>query len=871
MKAEAHKTIYLKDYREPAFWARKVDLNFDLHDGYTVVTSKVLYEKNKSQPDGELVLDGKELELEYIAVNGEELQKETYKSTANYLIIHKPMISFELEIRTRIYPEANTALEGLYHSGSKYCTQCEPEGFRRITFFPDRPDIMAGYTTRIEGDKSTCPVLLSNGNLIECGEVGEDRHFTTWQDPFPKPSYLFALVAGNLVSQETEFTTKSGRKVPIKIFVEEKDKHKCAFALDAVIDSMRWEEEVYGLEYDLDVFMIVAVSDFNMGAMENKGLNIFNSKYVLADQKTATDADFEAIRSVIGHEYFHNWTGNRVTCRDWFQLSLKEGLTVFRDQEFSADHGSRGVLRIQDVNALRNSQFVEDSGPMAHPVRPDSYIEINNFYTATVYNKGAEVIRMMRTIIGHEAFHRGVDIFLKQHDGSAATVEHFIEAMEEASQMNFDQFKRWYFQAGTPNLQVSEQYLSAKKQLRISFKQQIPKTPGQEHKKPHIIPVKTSLFNPQGKAIIFEYQGQKSTEHTLIVSEREQDITLHNIEQKPIASYLRDFSAPIKLIRDISHEELRFLIQYDDNDFNRYEATQNLLITITEAFVEKDASLQQEDIASIRALLIDKIADKQLIAAALSLPTTEYLTNQLKTHTIDELFYARRRLEKALGLELEHELFETFQHLQETAELSSQEGVAARALKAMCLKYLTATENIKYIELAQNAFAKANSMTETMGAIGALSDLKHEIRDQAMKQFYEQWQDDELVLDKWFTLQASSNHPDVMEHVKQLCVHPKFNLLKPNRVYSLLRRFAKCNPEGFHALSGEGYRLMADHVMKIDPKNPSVASILAKTLSQWQSFDSKRQALMKGQLNRILACPELSKDTYEIVEKSLKL
>jgi aminopeptidase N len=872
MKAKTHKAIHLKDYQEPSYWAKSVELDFNLCAGKTTVKSRVSYEKNQNGPGDQLTLNGRGLSLLEASVNGKILSDKDYSATPEQFVLHNSADAFTLELTTEIDPESNTALEGLYKSGEKYCTQCEPEGFRRITYYLDRPDVMSVFTTRIEADKDTFPILLSNGNLKEKGDCENNRHFCVWHDPHPKPSYLFALVAGNLAKKETSYTTKSGRKVAIEIFVEEHNIDKCDFALTSVKNAMRWDETVYGLEYDLDVFMIVAVGDFNMGAMENKGLNIFNSKYVLADQATATDKDFKAVESVIGHEYFHNWTGNRVTCRDWFQLSLKEGLTVFRDQEFSSDMGSRGIVRIQEVNALRNSQFIEDSGPMAHPVRPDSYIEINNFYTATVYNKGAEVIRMIHTLIGPTNYHKGMDLFFERFDGKAVTIEDFVQAMQDASGYDFDQFKRWYFQAGTPSIDVNQSYDAKDKSLKITFKQSIPDTPQQSNKLAQVIPVKAKFFDSKsGKAIPLTYNGKTAEEHVIVIDSTEQVLKFDKVSAQPIPSLLRDFSAPVILNYSYNDEELRFLIKHDDNAFVRYEAAQDLWIMILKDRIKKQMdTISDADINSFKVLVSDKDLDKQLIAKALIPPTVEFLTNRIKDLNLDDLFQARLWLIEAISIQLEKELNDAYHNCcNQHDDQFSPEAISDRDLKMTCLQLLTASGKQDYIDLATKVYETSNNMTESIGALQALVSIDCKERETLLKSYYDSWNHDDLVLDKWFASQASSNHPKVLSHVKELSKHAKFNLLQPNRVYALLRSFVKCNPFGFHNQNGEGYKLLADFVLTIDTKNPSVASLLATSLSQWKSFDEKRQALMKAQLERLAACENLSKDTYEVVTKSL--
>ncbi|MFW7379463.1 MAG: aminopeptidase N [Oligoflexus sp.] len=872
MAIKSHAAIQLKDYEQPNFWAKSTYLLFQLREEECLVTSKVSYEKNTGRKS-ELRLNGKNLDLLQVRVNDKELRLSSIDFSPEHLFLKELPDSFELELVTRIKPQLNLALEGLYRSGEKLCTQCEPEGFRRITYYLDRPDVMSEYTTRIEAEKSRYPILLSNGNLIESGAIDDQFHFCTWHDPFPKPSYLFALVAGNLAVIKDQFRTKSGRDVCLKIFVEPWNQDKCAFAMEALKQAMSWDEDVYGLEYDLDIFMIVAVSDFNMGAMENKGLNIFNSKYILAKPETATDQDFEAIQTVVGHEYFHNWTGNRVTCRDWFQLSLKEGLTVFRDQEFSADLGSPSVRRIGDVTSLRNSQFLEDSGPMAHPVRPDSYIEINNFYTATVYNKGAEVIRMIYTILGHEKYMDGIRLYFERHDGQAVTVEDFVAAMEDGSGIKLDTFMSWYFQAGTPTVKIRQEYHAKDKKLALHceqiFNDSLPKKP----EKPYLIPIKSAFLGSHGQALKTKYHAQQSDEHVLILEEKEQTIWLEDVAEKPVPSLLRDFSAPIFLDYQYSKVDLRFLLAHDTNDFNRYEAAQNLAITIIKARLLAKTSLSKpepDDLTAFQSLLLQADLDARLVAKALTLPSVEFLTNSFPKTKIEDLYEAREWLMLSLAEHCQNNFLERLQLANHHGEYAvNREQIADRELKRICLHFLCCLKETKYFDLAYQQFQQATNMTDTINALSCLVHYEVPQREQALNEFFEKWQDDELVIDKWFAVQASSNHPEVLLHVEKLVKHPHFNILKPNRVYSVLRQFIRCNPKGFHHPQGRGYQLMADHILKIDPNNSQVASLLATALSQWRSFNQERQDLMKQELQRIQMQKNLSRDTFEVIQKSL--
>ena len=878
MSKTQHQIIYLKDYQEPNYKAKKTQLKFLLHEDSTLVESEVHYIKTENGKP-ELRLDGRDLNLISVAINDQNVPLESLDYSPNHICLSKLPDDFKLTIITEIYPQNNTALEGLYKSNGKFCTQCEPEGFRRITYFVDRPDNMSEYFVRIEADRKLYPHLLSNGNLIESGDLPGDRHFALWHDPFLKPSYLFALVAGDLAVATDQFVTKSGRPIDIRLYVEPQNHDKCEFAIEAIKDSMAWDERVFDLEYDLDIFMVVAVSDFNMGAMENKGLNIFNSKYILAKPETATDTDYEAIQGVIGHEYFHNWTGNRVTCRDWFQLSLKEGLTVFRDQEFSADLNSRPVKRILDVMSLRNSQFLEDSGPMAHPVRPDSYMEINNFYTPTVYNKGAEVIRMIDTILGRETFIKAVQHYLRSHDGRAATIEDFIDSMETISKRDFSsQFKRWYTQSGTPQVSVTLNHKD--NQLTLTFVQSLPPTPGQGSKLPQLIPIRSAFFSSDGQPLEFVYDGKLAHEHTLLLEEFNQEIRIDGLKERPIPSFLRDFSAPVFLNYSYSKAELRLLIEKETNDFNRYEACQKLAICLMQEALEQkrhDKSqhwqFEEEDIHAFVKLLHMGNIDGSLIAKCFMLPTVEYLTNALSKETVDDLFDVRQALSFALANACESFfasiLTKAEAGIHKPYQFTGSE-VSRRELLKIALHYLSYLQTHEYLDRIEAFYYQCNNMTDTMSCLGALRSLECPQRERALAHFYETWQHDELVIDKWFAIQASSNHPDVLNQVKSLLEHPDFNLLKPNRVYAVLRQFMRCNPHGFHNRSGEGYRLLTDKIIEIDSKNSSVSSMLATSLSQWRSFDRARQALMKKELIRLQKLDTLSRDTYEIVEKSLK-
>lgn len=874
MHMEKSTTIYRKDYTVFDYSIDKLDLRFQLFDKQTVVAARSTYRRNpnstKEHPP--LLLFGEQLELRSVAINGKELNESAYRLDDKSLQIDTLPESFTLEITTVIYPAANTSLEGLYRSSGNYCTQCEAEGFRKITYYPDRPDILTRFTTRIEADRSACPVMLSNGNLIAQGELADNRHFAVWEDPFPKPSYLFALVAGQLVSIEEEFVTRSERIVALKIFVEERNKDKCEHAMRSLKKSMRWDEEVFGLEYDLDTFMIVAVDDFNMGAMENKGLNIFNSKYVLSTPETATDQDYLGIEGVIGHEYFHNWTGNRVTCRDWFQLSLKEGLTVFRDQEFSSDMNSRAVQRIDDVRVLKNFQFKEDGGPMAHSVRPDSYQEINNFYTTTVYNKGAEVIRMMHTLLGPQLFRRGMDLYFSRHDGQAVTCDDFAAAMSDASGVDLDQFKNWYSQAGTPVLQVKGEWLEDEKQYRLLIRQSCPDTPGQTSKKPFHMPIKIGLLGAGGNDLLDAPEGST----VLQLQEKEQLFILKNIQEKPVVSFLRDFSAPVKVESFQSRAELALIIRADSNLFNRWDAATRLA---GEVILEVAGQLQEESKPVVEELFLDsfshsltgKIDDPALLALALQLPSETTLAQEMDTVDPDALFTARELVKRELAQRNSRQLSALFYDNQQTGIYSiTPEAMGKRSLKNISLSYLMSLDPLpeEVLNLCYEQYRQAGNMTDTIAALVNLVNLDNAVREHALDDFYKKWHQDPLVLDKWFTLQAVSKLENTLDKVKQLTENESFSMNNPNKVRSLIGAFCSANHVRFHEPSGSGYRFLSDKIAQLNIINPQIAARLVSPLINWRRYDARRQELMQQELDRILAINKLSSDVYEIVSKS---
>lgn len=880
MKFEAPKAIHLKDYTPPPFWAKQVHLTFDIHADRTLVISKTTYERSDKDPQKtvDLSLHGNDLDLKGIRLNDSPLPQTAYLATPDQLIVRNVPNFFELELVTELKPQDNKSLEGLYQSGPLLCTQCEPEGFRRITYFLDRPDVMATYTTRIIANKKDFPVLLSNGNPMEAGDLPAGRHYMVWHDPYPKPCYLFALVAGDLAHQESRFATQSGREVTLRIYVEKPDINKCDFAMQALKLAMKWDEDTYGLEYDLDIFMIVAVSSFNAGAMENKGLNIFNSKYVLANPETATDNDFLNILGVIGHEYFHNWSGNRVTCRDWFQLSLKEGFTVFRDQEFSADMSNPAVARIRQAVNIKSGQFAEDRSPMAHPVRPDSYVEINNFYTQTVYSKGAEVIRMMHTIIGAEGFHKGAALYFQRHDGQAVTIEDFVKAMEDANSVSLSQFMQWYHQAGTPTLTCSSRYDSAQKQLTLNFKQTLPPTPGQMHKKNHVIPVRMGLIDRQGQAIPLIRQGQSGpakAEEVLLVTEAEQTFVFANVAQAPILSLLRGFSAPVYLETTVTREDRIFLMSHDPDEYNRFEAGQQL--AVEEVMRMGTSALQnvtpKADTSYLQAFgtqLRDHALDPAFMAEAIALPDADYLANLTATVNIEQIDTGLRSLTRLLGEAHWDSLWDLYQrHHHPTAPAGAPTAVGPRKLKNKCLQYLTATGRSEAWDLAYRQFEDAHNMTDSVMALFCITNDTSPRREKVFQRFYDRWHHEKLVLDKWFSMQAATERHDAIATIEGLLRHKDYDRYYPNRVYSVFGPFMRLDPVGMHHPSGRGYEILMDEILAIDAYNGQVASRLAQKLANFKQLDANRQKLVRQCLEKILAKPGLSRDVLEVVSKGL--
>ena len=884
MRTEQPRVIYLKDYQAPEYLIDETHLTFELFEDHTLVHAQLVMRRNPARGAGlpPLVLDGQQLELQSVQLDDQALAAGEYQLEADSLTVQPKTERFTLDTSVKIHPESNTALEGQYKSGKMFCTQCEAEGFRKITYYLDRPDVMSTFTTTVIAEQHRYPVLLSNGNPIGSGPAEDGRHWATWEDPFMKPAYLFALVAGDLWCVEDKFVRQSGPDVTLRIYVEPENIDKCDHAMVSLKKSMRWDEEVYGREYDLDIFMIVAVNDFNMGAMENKGLNIFNSSCVLARAETATDAAHQRVEGVVAHEYFHNWSGNRVTCRDWFQLSLKEGFTVFRDAEFSADMNSRTVKRIEDVAYLRTHQFAEDAGPMAHPVRPDSFIEISNFYTLTVYEKGAEVVRMVRTLLGTEGFRKGSDLYFERHDGQAVTTDDFIKAMEDANGVDLTQFKRWYSQAGTPRLEVSEAYDSAAQTYSLTFRQSCPATPDKAEKQPFVIPVELGLLDAQGNDLPLRLVGESAaagTRRVLSVTEAEQTFTFQGIAAKPLPSLLRGFSAPVKLSFPYDRDQLMFLMQHDSDGFNRWEAGQQLSVQVLQELIGQHQrgealKLDQRLITALGTVLANASLDAAMVAEMLSLPGEAYLTEISQVADVDAIHAAREFARQQIAAQLFDALWARYQANREvsrnTAYVAAAEHFARRSLQNIALSYLMQSGKPQVLEATLEQFDQCDNMTERLTALAVLVNSPFEAeRAKALESFAEHFKDNPLVMDQWFSVQAASALPGGLARVKALMQHPAFTLKNPNKVRALIGAFAGQNLVNFHAADGTGYRFLADLVIELNALNPQIASRQLAPLTRWRKYDAARQALMKGELERILASGELSSDVYEVVSKSL--
>ena len=865
---------YLKDYSPPAYLCPEIDLDVDIQAAHTLVTARLsLIRNSEAQAVKMLSLDRDELELVEIAIDDQPLKAGSYELSDSALTLLDPPEAFTLTTVVKIHPDNNTQLMGLYRSRDGYFTQCEAEGFRRITFALDRPDVMSKYTTTIHADKYAFPLLLSNGNVVESGTEENGRHWVRWHDPFPKPSYLFAMVAAKLDEISARFTTKSGREVTLHVYVEPGKAQQAHFALEALQAAMRWDEEVFGLELDLDQYIIVAVGDFNMGAMENKGLNIFNTKYVLASPETASDNDYMMLDRVVAHEYFHNWTGNRVTCRDWFQLSLKEGLTVFRDQEYGADRYSRPVQRIQEVRLLRGAQFPEDAGPMAHPVRPESYMEISNFYTATVYNKGAEVVRMIHTLIGAQAFRRGMDLYFARHDGEAVRTEEFVAAMEDASGYDLGQFKRWYAQAGTPVVDVEGRYDENEKTYTLKFAQSTPPTPECEEKLPFHIPISLGLLDRRGGELPIEHAEISNGIYSL--TEATAEIRFDNIEAPVIPSLIRGFSAPVKLNFDYSDEDLALLMANDKDAFNQWEAGQRLSLKVMLDAIKcfqanKPYHHSETFIDAFGTLLSDADRDPAFTAEALKLPAASYIAENLDVVDPEAIYQVSENLHRELARHHRSAFEYALRHFDSDGPYEPDPVSAGqRALTNTALTYLMCDPSDEIAELCLTRLKTADNMTNAIAALSALAHSDSPLKEQALSFFYSRWKDEALVLDKWFSVQASAPQSNTLQDVRALMAHPDFSMSNPNRVRSVVGVFCQANHRNFHAADGLGYEFAAEQVIALDSVNPQIAARLARCFDRWRRFDEKRQAHAKNALETILNAKPLSKDTHEVVSRAL--
>ena len=884
MRTEQPKMIYLKDYQAPDYLIDETHLTFELFDDHSLVHAQLVMRRNPARGAGlpPLVLDGEQMQLLSVKLDDSDLSGDDYQLAADSLTLQPRSETFTVDTSVRIHPETNTALEGLYKSSGMFCTQCEAEGFRKITYYLDRPDVMSRFTTTLIADQQQYPILLSNGNPVGNGPQEDGRHWATWEDPFMKPAYLFALVAGDLWCVEDSFTTVSGRDVALRIYVEPENIDKCAHAMTSLKKSMRWDEEAYGREYDLDIFMIVAVNDFNMGAMENKGLNIFNSSAVLARAETATDAAHQRVEAIVAHEYFHNWSGNRVTCRDWFQLSLKEGFTVYRDAGFSADMHSATVKRIQDVAYLRTHQFAEDAGPMAHAVRPDSFIEISNFYTLTVYEKGSEVVGMLHTLLGADGFRKGSDLYFERHDGQAVTCDDFIKAMEDANGVELGQFKRWYSQAGTPRLQVSERFDAQARTYSLTLRQSCPQTPDKVEKLPFVIPVALGLLDANGHELPLRLSDESQpvgTSRVLAVTEAEQTFTFVDIAEQPLPSLLRGFSAPVKLSFPYTRDQLMFLMQHDTDGFNRWDAGQQLSVQVLQEMIgqyQRGESLSMDSrlLTALASVLENPQLDQAMVAEMLSLPSEAYLAEISDIADVDAIHAAREFARKQLADGLFDALWARYQANREvskaTAYVAEKEHFARRALQNIALSYLMLSGRPEVLAATLEQYDACDNMTERLTALAVLVNSPFEAeKSKALEAFAEHFKDNPLVMDQWFSVQAGSGLPGGLQRVKALMQHPAFTLKNPNKVRALIGAFAGQNLINFHAADGSGYRFLADLVIELNALNPQIASRQLSPLTRWRKYDSARQAMMKAELERILASGALSSDVYEVVSKSL--
>ncbi|MGJ0636668.1 aminopeptidase N [Xenorhabdus bovienii] len=860
------------DYQAPDYTITDIDLDFDLHADKTTVTA-ISQVKRLNHDTAPLILDGENLTLKSIHIDDKAW--EHYYEQDGKLSIEQLPAQFTLTIVNEIYPSANTALEGLYISGDALCTQCEAEGFRNITYYLDRPDVLARFTTRIAADTSKYPYLLSNGNRIGQGELSDGRHWVKWQDPFPKPAYLFALVAGDFDVLRDTFVTRSGREVALELFVDRGNLDRTDWAMTSLKNSMKWDETRFGLEYDLDIFMIVAVDFFNMGAMENKGLNVFNSKYVLAKTETATDKDYLGIEAVIGHEYFHNWTGNRITCRDWFQLSLKEGLTVFRDQEFSSDLGSRSFNRINNVRIMRAAQFAEDASPMAHPIRPDQVMEMNNFYTLTVYEKGSEVIRMIHTLLGEEQFQAGMQLYVHRHDGSAATCDDFVQAMEDASNVDLTLFRRWYSQSGTPILTVRDEYDAEKQQYTLHVSQMTPPTSDQKEKQPLHIPLDIELYDEHGSVIPLRRDGQP-IHHVLNIINAEQTFVFDDVPSLPVPSLLREFSAPVKLDYPYSDTQLAFLMKHARNEFSRWDAAQSLLANYVKLNVARyqqslTLELPMHVIDAFRAVLLNQDIDPALAAQILTLPSENEMAELFTVIDPKAIHDVLHAITRGLANEMADEFTAVYHSIHTGAYRVDHQDIAKRALRNTCLYYLAFIDDKEQVdELVAAQYYQADNMTDTVAALSAAMSAELPCSYQLMDEFEQRWHQDGLVMDKWFALQATNPAFDALDKVRSLMNNRSFSLSNPNRVYSLLRTFFANNLVAFHAEDGRGYQFLQEVLTELNSRNPQVASRLIEPLIRWKRYDEARQSLMRATLEQLKVLENLSGDLFEKITKALE-
>ncbi|GAA4818457.1 aminopeptidase N [Marinicella pacifica] len=872
---QTKKEIFRADYQPPNYWVRWVDLAFLVEQDHTLVSARILFKRNRAIMDNTLFLDGQHLSLQRLSIDGDEVAVDDLYLTDRGLLLHDLPDQFELRSEVKIYPAENTALEGLYQSGEFFLTQCEAEGFRRITYYPDRPDVLAPFTVTIVADKTRYPVLLSNGNRLAAGDLSHNRHYCKWVDPHPKPSYLFAMVAGDLAYIEDQFTTANNKQIQLRIFTEQRNIDACDYAMQSLKNAMRWDEERFNLVYDLDEYNIVVTDDFNMGAMENKGLNIFNSKYVLAKQNTATDQDFIHVEAVIGHEYFHNWTGNRITCRDWFQLSLKEGLTVFRDQEFTSDQQSRAVKRIEDVRHLRSAQFAEDASPMSHPVRPDSYIEINNFYTLTVYEKGAEVVRMYHTLLGETGFQKGMDLYFKRHDGTAVSCDDFRHAMADANQMDLTQFGLWYSQNGTPVVTAESEYDADEACYRLRFEQHPPDSyRGKTAWQPMHIPIKLALYDDTGRPL--KLNRQSDTHIVFELTQKQQSLEIENVSGRPTPSLLQGFSAPVRLKQKLTFEDWAFLAQHDQDAFNRWDAAQQLQQNI---ILAKYRALQDNEthktpklfFDSFRQLLLNEKLDKGLVALAITLPTLQSLIVNMDAVDVAVLHRAKEQLVDEINQHLQVEILSVYHqnHTDEPYQVSARQ-VAQRSLKNRCLWYLVQSGNKEFYHLCHQQHKNADNYTDTITALTLLAHRQAPGYEDLLADYYNQWQEHPLMINKWLSIQATIPAEDTLDRVRQLMELPVFSLKNPNAVRAVLGAFCAGNLTRFHAPDGCGYAFLADQVLALDTINPQIAARMVSLLNDFRQFHPDLRHQMLSQIKRIHAADKLSANVFEIVDRALQ-